>query len=53
MIEIDEVEGARLRGRAGGTLHAGEEVLPFAIDFDVTPEFYQYPPERVCEVPEG
>lgn len=52
-IAIEEVDGDRLRGRASGSLYAGEEVIPFGIDFDVTPDFYQYPPERVCEVPEG
>lgn len=53
VLTIDEIDGERLRGRASGTLYAGEETIPFAIDFDVTPEFYQYPPERVCEIPEG
>lgn len=51
------MDGGRLRGRASGTLYAGEQTIPFAFafdfDFDVTTEFYQYPPERVCEVPEG
>ncbi|HEU5060157.1 MAG TPA: hypothetical protein VFU21_26680, partial [Kofleriaceae bacterium] len=53
VLAIDEVDGERLSGRASGTLYAGEQTIPFAIDFDVTPEFYTFPPERVCEIPEG
>ncbi len=53
VLAIDQVEGDRLAGRASGSLYAGEETIPFAIDFDLTPEFYQYPPERVCDIPEG
>ena len=53
LLVIDEVDGERLRGRASGSLYAGEETIAFAIDFDITPEFYQFPPERVCEIPEG
>ena len=53
VLTIDELDGDRLRGRASGSLYAGEETIPFAIDFDITTGFYQYPPERVCEIPEG
>ncbi len=37
----------------GLTKRYGKQIAVDAIDFDIPAGFYQYPPERVCEIPEG
>ena len=47
-IEVTSRTGERLTGTISATLFAGEETLELSADFDLTPDYWVFPPERFC-----
>lgn len=47
-VEITSRDGDRIEGTIDAEMFLGEDTMPFTATFDVTPEYWTYPPSRVC-----
>jgi hypothetical protein len=48
VLEIESRDGDRLIGTLSASLFAGEEVMALTAEFDLTPAYWTFPPERFC-----
>jgi hypothetical protein len=53
MIELTSDDGTAIEGTIDATLHLGDQTRAFSATFTASSVEWRYPPERVCEIPEG